>query len=197
MKKFIKHLSIIVTFLSGSVNAFAQPVWVNTYTGLTQSSDDRAFYIAVDDVNGDIYVAGTSGLDYATIKYTNVGNQRWVTRYNGPANSEDLLHAMVIDNEYVYVTGESIASFPNRDYYTIKYTKYRGDVVWAVRYNGTGNGNDIAYDIFVDWSGNVYVTGGSLGVSGYGDYTTIKYDANGNQLWVARYDGGAPGEDFA
>jgi len=41
----------------------------------------------------------------------------------------------------------------------------------------------------VDKSGNVYVTGESLGNGTGYDYATIKYDSDGKQLWVTRYNG--------
>jgi hypothetical protein len=49
----------------------------------------------------------------------------------------------------------------------------------------------------VDGSGNVYVTGYSLGSGTNGDYATIKYDPDGNQVWVAHYNGPASGDDQA
>ena len=58
----------------------------------------------------------------------------------------------------------------------------------VARYNGPGNGSDQARAIAVDSLGGVYVTGGSVGLGGNPDYTTIKYSA-GRQVWVARYHG--------
>jgi hypothetical protein len=41
----------------------------------------------------------------------------------------------------------------------------------------------------IDSSGNVYVTGHSPGDGTGYDYATVKYDTNGNELWVARHNG--------
>ena len=57
-----------------------------------------------------------------------------------------------------------------------------------MRYNDPENINDEATSIAVGGSENIYVTGFSGGVNDY-DYTTIRYDAAGEQKWVARYNG--------
>jgi parallel beta-helix repeat protein len=64
----------------------------------------------------------------------------------------------------------------------------RGDVieVWNRTYDS--GVYDHSNDIAVDASGNVYVTGSS-GSWAQGDYSTIKYDRNGNMIWSRTYDG--------
>ncbi|MCX6639057.1 MAG: SBBP repeat-containing protein [bacterium] len=67
---------------------------------------------------------------------------------------------------------------------------------WVGQYDGTGQGRDIAYSLAINSTGNIYVTGYSENMDNT-DYVTIKYDASGNQLWVARYNGPGNGDDEA
>jgi uncharacterized delta-60 repeat protein len=175
-------------------------LWVARYNG-PGNSTDNAYLIAVDS-SGNIYVTGYSygsgtSIDYATIKYDTNGNQLWVARYNGPGNGSDFATAIAVDSSgNVYVTGYSYGSGWQTAYATIKYDT-NGNQLWVARYNGPGNGPDLAIAIAVDSSGNVYVTGYGPGSGTYYDYATIKYDTNGNQLWVARYNGPGNSTDMA
>ena len=147
--------------------------------------------------SGSLYVTGISrntmgssiSVDYATIKYNTSGDSAWVRRYNGPNDNYDEPTSMTGDGAgNVYITGFSRnTSFASSaDYLTIKYTS-AGDSAWVRRYEGAVNGQDEANDIAVDDSGNVYVTGTSVGT--FSDYATIKYNSAGTQQWVARYHG--------
>ncbi|WP_205511303.1 SBBP repeat-containing protein [Longitalea arenae] len=178
----------------------ADRIWKKTYNG-TGIGPDQASAISVD-ANANVYVTGTSWGgsswdDYATVKYGEDGDTKWVKRYNGPGNSVDQATAITTDEQgNVYVTGASIGANQFSDYATIKYDK-DGNTKWVKRYNGPGNSTDRAVAIAVDKAGNVYVTGSSWGSTSFEDYTTIKYDANGNELWVARYNGPANSVDQA
>ena len=68
---------------------------------------------------------------------------------------------------------------------------------WVGRYDGPASAFDEAKDVVVDSDGYVYLTGLSTAVGTGLDYATIKYDASGNELWVARYDGPVSGDDSA
>jgi len=60
---------------------------------------------------------------------------------------------------------------------------------WVARYNGPTNYNDVARDLAIGPSGNIYVTGTSYGNGTGTDYDTVAYDPDGNLLWSARYHG--------
>ena len=61
---------------------------------------------------------------------------------------------------------------------------------WIARYNWTADTSDIATDLAIDDSGNVYVTGYSQIIDPYqtnNDYATVKYNSSGQEQWVSRY----------
>ena len=185
----------LVTDSGGSEVAEA---WVARYDGQTED-DDSAVALAPDGL-GNIYVTGyswgdDSSSDFATIKYDIKGNQLWVARYDGPASDDDKALDLGPDNSgNIYVTGWGLGNGTGADYVTIKYDGV-GSRPWVARYDGPVSGYDKARALGVDYSANIYVTGWSQGNGTEADYATIKYDTDGNQLWVARYDGPASGKD--
>jgi uncharacterized delta-60 repeat protein len=174
--------------------------WVRIYDG-PSSGNDVATAIAVDDSNY-VYVTGNSdstgtGLDYVTLKYNPNGDIDWISRYNGPGNGDEYPSDIAVDSSgNVYVTGYSAGSGTSGDYATIKYLP-NGDTAWVRRYNGPGNANDRAWDIAIDGSGNIYVTGQSSGSGSLDDYATIKYYPDGDTAWVRRYNSPKNGNDQA
>jgi uncharacterized delta-60 repeat protein len=179
-------------------DAAGNELWVARYNG-PGSSYDEAYALTVDS-DGNVYVTGSSDGDYATIKYDASGNELWVARYNGPGNSSDRTYALAVDSDgNVYVTGSSVNSRIESEYATIKYDA-SGNELWVASYNGPGDGtassSDEAHALAVDAHGNVYVTGGSYGSDTGYDYATVKYDASGNEVWVARYNGQGSGSSY-
>jgi hypothetical protein len=115
-------------------------------------------------------------------------------RYNGPGSAYDVVTAMTKDEyDNIYLTGYSLGTTTSFDYATVK---YNSNLVqqWVSRYVGPvllDYASAIAYE-----SGSLYVTGNSEGSGSSYDYATLKYDINGNQLWLQRYNGPGNGNDY-
>lgn len=164
--------------------------WVARFNG-PGNTKDIASALALDAA-GNVYVTGSSGegspnlSDYVTVKYDPFGVEQWVARYS---DLYDYATALAVDaSGNAYVTGYSYHAGTFYDYATIKYNK-NGIQLWVRRYHGPGGSDDSAYAVKVDESGNVFVTGESVGPGTSTDYATIKYSASGAQQWVRRYDG--------
>lgn len=200
--QLIKGLMSFLFFLLTNNSSFAQvnQQWISTYNG-KENSFDGGNDIAADK-SGNVYVTGIctetgTGYDYTTLKYNSSGMQQWISIYNGTGNSDDIANSIAVDNsENVYVTGSSFGNGSLYDFTTIKYNS-SGIVQWVARYNGTGNSFDEAFSMGLDDSGNVYVTGASIGAGTSEDIVTIKYNSEGLQKWVARYNGFGNGNDVA
>ncbi|MBI3195181.1 MAG: SBBP repeat-containing protein [Ignavibacteriae bacterium] len=149
--------------------------------------DNSAVAITVDGA-GNIYSTGyiydgVAARDYLTVKYSSAGTVLWSVKYNGPENSYDVAHDIAVDiSGNVYVTGTGYSSTTGVDYVTVKYNSL-GVQQWMSRYTGTGNNDDTPASIVVDASGNVCVTGYSLGSETGYDYATIKYSTTGIKQW--------------
>lgn len=185
---------------SASATPITDTAWARLYSGPGNAGD---IPVAMKlDASLNVVITGSSpgtgtGRDYATIKYDPDGNLLWEQRYDGPGSAADTACALWVDGAgNIYVTGGSVGAGSDYDYATLKYAP-NGSLLWERRYNGPANLADRAYGLFVDGSGNVYVTGHSWGLGTGPDYATIKYDAAGNQLWVRRYNRSLNGSDSA
>lgn len=72
----------------------------------------------------------------------------------------------------------------------LTYGQEEPKVEWVARYDGPANDLDYPNGMAVDQHGNVYITGSSVGIRTSNDWATVKYDANGNELWVQRHHWG-------
>ncbi len=88
----------------------------------------------------------------------------------------------------VYVAGSTINSSGNNDIIIQKYNRH-GDSLWTQTYNGSANMEDMAADVFIDDSANVYVTGTVTNSvqAGY-DLCVLKYNSSGALLWDYTYN---------
>jgi hypothetical protein len=181
-----------------------QQLWVARYDGPSHL-DDGAAGVAVD-ASGNVFVTGTSnssatGSDYLTVKYDASGAQQWTRAYTGYGGTRsEIAWAIAVDSQgRVTVTGSSDERSQSgcffwyehaQDIATIQYAA-NGTQRWAQRQGGSGScSEDEGFGIAVDGSANVIVVGKTSGGVEQGDYTTVKYNANGQRQWTRTYANG-------
>jgi len=154
------------------------------------------------DSAGNVYVAGSRGL----LKIDDNGNQALIVL--GPFSGL----ALDSTGRPHVISPSHVNSNFSYDYATARYNS-DGTVSWEAFYDGIAHFNDIPVAIAVDDVGNVYVSGASDSkthvkcdyvcipeipkgcrfvchvVVDESEFATVKYDANGKQLWVATYHG--------
>ena len=192
--KYLCLLIFTLVLTMNPVNSYSQVnrEWTSYFNSSSNDNDEVSSMTV--DVSGNVYVTGYSIVngndkDFITIKYNSAGVSQWTSRYNNPAmNDDDEAISLTTDDlGNVYVTGFSKGNGTFKDYLTVKYSP-SGNELWTARYNGTGNDDDIAVSVEVTNSGNVIVSGTSVGDLTSEDYLTIMYNSNGAEQWTARYN---------
>lgn len=199
---------------------------------LGNTSSDYIKDIAVD-ASGDIYITGnftgtvdfnpgpaTNSLtpvgsgDMFLAKYDSDGNYIWAFNIGGGA-AEDYGLGLAFDSgQNVVVCGQfygpvdfdpSVAVMTlagaGTDAFVAKYSS-SGDYIWAFKIGGASG--EVAADVSVDLSDNIYITGdfftsgcdfdpgpgtANLSVTGASDIFVAKYDGLGNYIWAFKMGG--------
>ncbi|MBM3330580.1 hypothetical protein FJY68_01855 [candidate division WOR-3 bacterium] len=155
-------------------------LWTRRYVG-AGNQDDQIAGLALDQA-GNVYVTGGSYVDqnhynYATIKYSPDGSERWVVLYAG-LTGRATAQGIALDAEAnVYVTGSSADSTGGWDVVTVKYDS-AGNQRWVERYDRPSR-FDEGYVLALSRQGNVFVGGRTDDDSTGIDYLTLAYGSAG------------------
>ncbi len=179
---------------------------------LGTSGEDYAIGIALD-ASGNAYITGyttgnlggqtnAGGEDIFIAKYDSSGNNQWVKLLGTSANDE--AWGIAVDaSGNVYITGNTSGNLGGQ-------TNAGGEDAFIAKYDSSGNqlwlkllgttATDWANNVCVDVSGNVYITGGTIGnlggvLAGTTDIFIAKYDASGNNQWVKQLGASGSGEN--
>jgi WD40 repeat protein len=177
--------------------ATGSTLWRGRHLGSAQA-------VAVSPDGEMVFVTGatttaTATLDFFTRAYdAGTGAERWTRRYDGPGHLDDLAIAVFAAADAVFVTGSSYgSSVTDQDFATIAYDASTGSRVWARRYNGPGDGFEVAFTVVGSADGSkVFVTGTSANATDTAnDFATVAYDGfSGRRMWVRRYRSGDENE---
>ena len=194
----------------------AAPASVSAWSGTKQlgSTTDEVITGTATDAQQNVYLAGYStgsfdgnvnagDSDVFVVKYDQHGNKQW-TRYLGTTSYEFSTGAAVDGTGNVYVTGYTRGGLSGNsntggyDAFLVKYDS-SGNLQWTRQF-GTSS-DDRGQAVALDASGNVYITGYTLGgldgntSSGSYDAFLRKYDASGTKQWTVQL--GSTGNEFA
>ena len=185
------------------------------------TSSDRGYDVAVDG-SGNVYTTGNfagtvnfgagdvtsnGSLDVFVTKHNSAGAHQWTTTFGGA--SGDRGRSVAVDGSgNVYTTGYfegtvnfgagNVTSAGNNDVFVTKLNS-SGAHQWTTTYGHNGATNDIGYEVTVDGSGNVYVTGifagtvdfgaGDVTSAGNGDVFVTKLNSSGAHQWTTTIGG--------
>ena len=207
------YSEVFVCGLKSNLSSYYPSSWGNIISVKIRENwlwtpDDFNFYNAMSLDNTDnVYIASlmdtiTHAGTYFKIVFTKInstGNILWQKKIDGNENYKNLrVNSIKVDpgNLNVYAVGYEKNSSGNFDWFVIKYNS-AGVFQWRVNRDGSGHGNDMAYDLAFDNLQNPIVTGFTKNSNGNDDITLVKYNkTNGSELYSVNYNSGN-GDDKA
>jgi hypothetical protein len=195
---FVKNSGTSYDIKLVKYSSFGDTIWTRSYDYSTVNASDKSYSLTIDP-SGFIYLTGKSDSDPSTASNEDVitqkwdlnGNLIWTKRYNAPTNLNDVSKICASSPSGVYVAGRTFNGV-DFDGLLIKYN-HSGVQQWVKII--AGSGNDEINTLNIDPNGNVLVSGIAQSTGADTNLITIKYDANGNQLWSQVFDGLAHGTD--
>ncbi len=157
------------------------------------------------DNNNNIYVSGftdsasiiwENNPNFLLVKYGPNGNLVWTRTYEGPGNNLDIaLYIGLDNNNNIYLGGYSYngSDYTTTDIALLKYNT-NGNLQWLRRYDGPGHSLDEIYSMNVNSNGDVCIAGNVKNVYPGSDLSLLKYNSNGDLLFVNLYNG--PGNKY-
>jgi len=191
-------------FITGCETSIGQGmnIWVRSYdsTGLERwtrtynspyNRSDCGEAIAVDDLSGDIVVAGYETVDGSGFPPPPPAPNLWMRRYDDsgnvlwtyPSGEGGMFDSIALGGlGDIYTTGGNLGSSWVRSFDAI------GNPVWS-------NATSRAFDVAADNSGNIYATGSEI-VVGEGENLWVRgYNSDGSSFWTRTYNGSANRDD--
>ncbi len=174
------------------------PQWEDTIESINYS-DNVPFFLTQDDA-GNLYAAGM-GYDYDNNDYNDVlirkmnadGVEQWRFYhdiFDLQYSNDDYVHYLVVDDQQnVYFTGSGEMYDPSMLNCYSTFTgklNANGQLVWSNIYPAVPTEGNGGWGLWLDEQGNMYV----WSANSIENDKIIKYDADGNQVWVHEIEAG-------
>lgn len=175
--------------------------WTATYDG-TAANDDIVQDLDLSN-NGEVLITGYSDASAATavqnnivtIRYSSTGAALWTKVFSGSTSFDDEGSACLIDGSgKSWVGGHTENAQTQRDAILIGYDELGNEFTNQV-WSGSGDNSDNAREFAIDASGNIYVTGYSVGKDTDRDMFLLKLNSSGDTLWTRTVSGTLFGSD--
>lgn len=141
-----------------------------------------------------------NGLPYTAknIQLADTKQPDWVRVYGSRmAPSDDAVVDMKVDSQgNAVVTGHRSVYEGGTEWYTIKYDP-DGKELWGRVLAGAVYGGHKPAALVLDTEDNIFISGGTTNTIGDGEFTTVKYDPDGNEIWRMNYNPSTYGSDKA
>lgn len=177
-------------------SASGNPHWSSSFNNTAFNWLEQGVALDVDAsdniyVCGYTYILANTNRDFLTLKMDSSGSVQWYRTYDDSLQLGDECVDIEVDVAGdIVVTGSSYGwgpGYPVYEFATIKYDA-AGTQQWVRRYE-SANSTATPADMLTDAAGNIYITGAMYDDTTKFDAATIKYDTNGNMLWLKLVNG--------
>jgi hypothetical protein len=164
--------------------------WAHVYNNPVDGYEQAAC-VAIDTVNGALYVSGITGdgsdFDWLTTKYSLAGTVLWQRTETGALNGDDRPVAAKLDGSgnLVVLGFTSNTGTGFTDLSVVKYDS-QGNVLWGQDFAEASDSNELPGGLAIDPSGNVYTTG-TINPQGDPEGETIPFTIKFNAAGVPQF----------
>ncbi|MFX0132205.1 MAG: SBBP repeat-containing protein [Candidatus Hodarchaeota archaeon] len=170
-----------------SINIPISAIYFDWEKTIVHAGEDAGRDVVIGN-DGYIYITGklynqSSGVyDLFIAKYNKSGEQEWNATWNSGSGLETIGYGIDIDfsTQNLYVAGYSKNTSSDVDIILLKYSTdgiYQWNRTWG------GNEWDGGYDIVVNDSNSIYITGSTESFDPLGDVVLLKYNSTGHLKW--------------
>lgn len=183
-------------------NSSGTQQWVSTYD-YSANLDDAATKVVISGSNltvtGPVTISANN-YKLATLTYAQSTGSLTATNISTATTTSSITAVTDLTGDGAnnnYIVGSTFVSGQGYNYYVQKLSANTLVSAWTYTYNGASNLDDIAKNVVVDASGNVYITGYSTSSTQGRDIVTIKLNSSGSFQWSQTINGALNSNDEA